>query len=55
MAQIVRDRIIDLWNRVNWPNAKTQVIGPISQLIENTGQTRLDHPLVSELHAVSGE
>ena len=55
MVQIIRDQVVDLWYKVNWPNAKSQVIGPMSQPTENTGQSDAipDHPLVSELHAVS--
>jgi len=57
MVQIIRDQVVDLWNKVNWPNAKSQVIGPMSQPTENTGQSNVmpNHPIVSELHAVSGE
>ena len=57
MVQIIRDQVVDLWNKVNWPNAKPQVFGSISQPTENTGQSDiiLDHLLVSGLHVVSGE
>ena len=57
MVQIIIDHVVDLWNKVNWPNAISQVIGPISQPTENAGQSNIlpDHQTVSELHAVSGE
>ena len=57
MVQIIRDQVVDRWNKVNWPNAKSQVIEPISQPTENAGPSDItsNHPAVSELHVVSGE
>ena len=57
MVQIIGDQVVDSWNKVNWPNVKSQVIEPISQPTENIEQSDIipDHPPVSELHAVSGE